>query len=132
MPMWLVMPRCSAAATSAAVHEKSATAGYSSGAKCWLAPSSRTAPVVTMTSATSMSLWIAPVVPTRRNVRTPSCASSSVAIDVDGPPMPVEQTTIGRVVGEGEVAGELAIGGEWRRAFEIARDLRRPAPGRPA
>ena len=42
-----------------------------------------------------MSGWIAPVVPTRRNVRTPSWASSSTAIDVEGPPMPVEHTTTG-------------------------------------
>jgi hypothetical protein len=55
----------------------------------------RTEPVVTITSPTAIWGWIAPVVPTRRNVRTPSCASSSTAIDVDGPPMPVEHTTIG-------------------------------------
>lgn len=34
---------------------------------------------------------MAPVVPMRRKVRIPSWASSSTAMEVDGPPMPVEQ-----------------------------------------
>ena len=51
--------------------------------------------LVTITSVTPMSGWMAPVVPTRRNVRTPTWASSSTAIETDGPPIPVEQTTIG-------------------------------------
>ena len=38
---------------------------------------------------------MAPVVPTRRNVVTPSWASSSMAIEADGPPMPVEVTSTG-------------------------------------
>ena len=84
-----------AAPTSAVVQSKSATAGNSIGAKWPLVPSSRTAAVVTITSPGAINGWIAPVVPTRRNVRTPSWASSSTAIDVDGPPMPVEHTTIG-------------------------------------
>ena len=37
----------------------------------------------------------APVVPTRRNVCTPSWASSSMAIEADGPPIPVEVTSTG-------------------------------------
>ena len=48
-----------------------------------------------MTSPGFRPGWMPPVVPSRRNVRTPSCASSSTAIDTDGPPMPVEQTTTG-------------------------------------
>jgi hypothetical protein len=90
-----VHPCSRAAVDERDTQSKWATAGYSSGAKCRLAPSIRTEPVVTITSPTAMSGWIAPVVPTRRNVRTPSCASSSTAIDVDGPPMPVEHTTTG-------------------------------------
>jgi len=43
----------------------------------------------------SRSAWIAPVVPTRRNVRTPSWASSSMAMDADGPPIPVDVTRTG-------------------------------------
>ncbi|CSB44598.1 Uncharacterised protein [Vibrio cholerae] len=31
--------------------------------------------------------------PTRKKVRTPNCANSSTAIDVEGPPIPVEHTT---------------------------------------
>ena len=91
-PMCSSTPAARPASTSAVVHPKSGTAGNSGGAKWWLAPSRRTAPVVTMTSPGSMWGWIAPVVPTLRNVVTPSCASSSTAIDVDGPPIPVEQT----------------------------------------
>jgi len=37
-----------------------------------------------------------PVVPTLTKVRAPMAASSSTAIAVDGEPMPVEQTEIGR------------------------------------
>ena len=48
-----------------------------------------------MTSATPMWGWMAPVVPTRRKVRTPNWASSSTAMDTDGPPIPVEQITMG-------------------------------------
>ena len=47
-------------------------------------------------SPAGRSVWIEPVVPTRRNVLTPSWPSSSTAMEVDGPPMPVEQTTAGR------------------------------------
>ncbi len=40
---------------------------------------------------------MAPVVPTRSNVVIPICASSSIAMDADGPPMPVDITRMGVV-----------------------------------
>ncbi|MNQ84700.1 hypothetical protein D3C85_998390 [compost metagenome] len=89
--MCSVEPSSLAVLTSAVVQSKSATAGNSMGAKCRLAPSRRTEPVVTITSPTFRCGWMAPVVPMRRKVRIPSWASSSTAMEVDGPPIPVEQ-----------------------------------------
>ena len=91
--MCTLIPAASTAAFISVATVKSATAGNSIGAKCKLAPSRRTDAVVTIMSPTLMFSWIAPVVPTRKKVFTPSWASSSTAIDVDGPPIPVEHTT---------------------------------------
>ena len=40
--------------------------------------------------------WSAPVLPTRMNEVTPQRASSSIAMAVDGQPIPVEVTVISR------------------------------------
>lgn len=111
-----------AASTSAVVHSKSATAGNSSGAKCRLAPSRRTDAVVTVTSPTLICGRIAPVVPIRRKVRMPSCASSSTAIEVDGPPIPVEQTITG-LPSSSARRGEFAVRCQLNRLIHQRGDL---------
>ena len=76
--------------TRAVVHSKSATAGN---------PSARSAGWHRRGARASGDDDVAhvqvrldgPVVPMRRKVRMPSWASSSTAMEVDGPPMPVEQ-----------------------------------------
>ena len=62
------------------------------------------------------------MVPTRRNVRTPSWASSSTAIDVDGPPMPVEHTTIGTSPIHASHDVNSRCDGERGRPFHRRRD----------
>ena len=75
----------------------------------------------------SMSAWMAPVVPTRRNVRTPSCASSSMAIEADGPPIPVEVTRTGVCRGRRSRCGTRAC---WPARGRARRAACAPAPPR--
>ena len=113
------------------MQSKSATAGNSIGAKCRLVPSSRTAAVLTITSPGSVNGWIPPVVPTRRNVRTPSWASSSTAIDVDGPPIPVEHTTMGTspIHASHDVNSRCAASAVGRSIVDAIRSTRAGSPG---
>ena len=78
--------------TSAVVTSKFATAGYSMGAYSRLVCSKRIAPVATTTSPLRTSSSIPPQVPTRINVSAPMLCSSSMAMEAEGPPIPVEQT----------------------------------------
>ena len=57
-----------------------------------LVPSIRMAPVATTISPPFTSMSIPPQVPTRINVSAPHSTNSSMAMDADGPPMPVEVT----------------------------------------
>ena len=59
-------------------------------------PSLRNEPSLTIRSPGSMPGWSAPVLPTRMNDVTPTRASSSTAIAVDGQPIPVDVTVISR------------------------------------
>ncbi|MDA1387815.1 hypothetical protein O2L01_22675 [Glycomyces lechevalierae] len=77
------------------MRSKSGTVGYSGGRNEPLVPSSRTQPVETTSCPALMWYWIEPQVPTRTKVSTPACISSSTAIAVEGPPMPVEHTRTG-------------------------------------
>ena len=54
--------------------------------------SKRMAPVATTTSPGSTSMSMPPQVPTRIKVSAPRLCSSSMAMEAEGPPMPVEQT----------------------------------------
>ena len=78
--------------TSAFVTVRSATAGNSIGAYSFDVPSARIAPVATTISPPSTSSAIPPHVPTRINVSAPHWISSSIAMEADGPPMPVDVT----------------------------------------
>ena len=62
------------------------------GAYSRLVPSMRTAPVAMTISPLVTSSLIPPQVPTRIKVSAPMLASSSMAIEADGPPIPVEVT----------------------------------------
>lgn len=52
----------------------------------------RTAPVAMIRSPPKMSCCMPPQVPTRTKVSAPQRVSSSMAMEADGPPMPVEVT----------------------------------------
>ena len=67
-------------------------AGYSGGAYSRLVPSWRTAPVAITQSPARTRRSMPPAVPTRMKVSAPTANNSSIAIALDGPPMPVEQT----------------------------------------
>ena len=58
-------------------------------------PSVLTAPEAITRSPSLTSGWVAPQVPTRRKVWTPSSRSSSIPIAADGPPMPLETAETG-------------------------------------
>ena len=62
------------------------------GAYSRLAPSMRTAPVATTISPLVTSSLMPPQVPTRTKVSAPRLASSSMAMEAEGPPMPVDTT----------------------------------------
>ena len=62
------------------------------GAYSRLVPSMRTAPVATTRSPLFTSSLIPPQVPTRIKVSTPMLANSSMAIEAEGPPTPVDTT----------------------------------------
>ena len=62
------------------------------GAYSRLVPSMRTAPVAITMSPLVTSSLMPPQVPTRTKVSAPMLASSSMAMEADGPPMPVEVT----------------------------------------
>ena len=79
------------ASTRAFVTWKSATAGNSMGAYSRLVCSYRMAPVATTTSPDWTFRSIPPQVPVRMNVSAPHLWSSSIAMEAEGPPMPVEQ-----------------------------------------
>ena len=70
----------------------SATAGNSIGAYSRVVPSIRIAPFAITTSPLFTSSCIPPHVPIRIKVSAPDITSSSMAIDADGPPIPVEVT----------------------------------------
>ena len=59
-------------------------------------PSFRKAPSLTIRSPGSIPAWRAAVLPTRMNEVTPTRASSSTAIAVEGQPIPVEVTVTSR------------------------------------
>ncbi len=71
---------------------KSATAGNSIGAYSRLVPSILTAPVAMTASPPITSRSIPPHVPILMNVSEPHWKSSSIAIEAEGPPIPVEVT----------------------------------------
>ena len=71
---------------------RSATAGNSTGAYSLLVPSIRTAAVAITVSPLFTSSCMPPQVPIRTNVSAPALISSSMAIEADGPPMPVDVT----------------------------------------
>ena len=62
------------------------------GAYSRLVCSNRMAPVAMTTSPDCTFRSMPPQVPTRRKVSAPILCSSSMAIEAEGPPMPVEQT----------------------------------------
>ena len=62
------------------------------GAYSRLVCSKRMAPVATTTSPERTSRSMPPQVPTRIKVSAPMLCSSSMAMEAEGPPMPVEQT----------------------------------------
>ena len=62
------------------------------GAYSLLVPSMRMAPVAMTRSPPTTGSCIPPQVPTRTKVWAPHRVSSSMAMEADGPPMPVEVT----------------------------------------
>ena len=62
------------------------------GAYSRLVCSKRMAPVATTTSPERTSRSMPPQVPTRIKVSAPMLCSSSMAMEAEGPPMPVEHT----------------------------------------
>ena len=70
---------------------KSATAGNSRGAYSRLVCSNRTAPVATTMSPDWTFTSMPPQVPVRMKVSAPHLWSSSMAMEAEGPPIPVEQ-----------------------------------------
>ena len=62
------------------------------GAYSFVVPSKRIAPVAITRSPPKTSGCIPPEVPTRIKVSEPQWISSSMAMDADGPPIPVETT----------------------------------------
>ena len=62
------------------------------GAYSFEVPSMRIAPVAITTSSLCTFSAIPPQVPTRTKVSAPKWISSSMAMDADGPPMPVDTT----------------------------------------
>ena len=81
-----------AASARAPVTPKSATAGNSMGAYSRLVCSKRMAPVATTMSPDWTFKSMPPQVPTRIKVSAPMAVSSSMAMEAEGPPMPVEHT----------------------------------------
>src|SRR5215831_6279176 len=94
-PRWWGTPAALAASAHAVTTSCDAMAGYSRGTYASGVPSLRTAPVAMTRSPIRMPGWPPPHVPTRRNVWTPSSPSSSTAMAMDGPPMPLEQVDTG-------------------------------------
>ena len=62
------------------------------GAYSRLVPSMRTAPVAMTRSPLFTSSLMPPQVPTRTKVSAPMLASSSMAMEAEGPPTPVDTT----------------------------------------
>ena len=62
------------------------------GAYSRLVPSMRMAPVATTMSPLFTGICIPPQVPMRTKVSAPQRTSSSMAMEAEGPPMPVEVT----------------------------------------
>ena len=65
------------------------------GAYSRLVPSIRMAPVATTMSPPLTFISMPPQVPTRMKVSAPHLCSSSMAMEADAPPMPVEVTLTG-------------------------------------
>ena len=91
-PVWNAQPLFSAARTMAFVTARSGTAGNSTGAYSFVVPSMRTAPVAITMSPLFTSVCMPPQVPMRMKVFAPHFTSSSMAMEAEGPPMPVEVT----------------------------------------
>src|SRR5207302_7287451 len=89
-PTWYGTLAALAASTNALTTSSDAIAGYSGGTYPLGVPSVRTAPYAMTRSPILISGCAAPQVPTRRNVCTPSSASSSTPIATEGPPIPVD------------------------------------------
>jgi len=90
IPVKKLFPNLRAESWRATTTSGVAAAGYPSKAYCLLVPSSLTAASATIRVPIFACGLIAPQVPTLIMSLTPSLASSSTAIAVEGPPMPVD------------------------------------------